>query len=145
MIQFENGIVIHQGRDRIFSYISNVQKATEWNYAVIRVEVIQTKKEIIGSEYFLIRKFGNRETRDHIVVTQYRPGKHFAIESIAGGPFPYVLEYLFSVQGQATVVTNKTLIQSKGFSGLITSLAVSRIKKEVYNNLCVMKKITESL
>uniref|UniRef100_UPI003D21E11B SRPBCC family protein n=1 Tax=Kroppenstedtia sanguinis TaxID=1380684 RepID=UPI003D21E11B len=143
-MRFQNEVVINQGRERVFAYIANVQKATEWNYAVIRVEEIQRKKDIIGSEYVLVRMFANKEARDHIVVTQHLPGQRFAVESIAGGPFPYGLEYNFADKDGATVVTNKARFKPRGFKGMLASLAVPRIKKEVFHNLCIMKKIVES-
>ena len=78
-MRFEQEIVVKASPDKVFEYVSDLTKLTEWGTFSHDVKQTSQGPVGVGSTFDTSGKqFGNHT--DHVTVTEYEPGKKFSVE-----------------------------------------------------------------
>lgn len=146
MIGFENTLTINKPSDEVFDYLSKMENLSIWNYAIL-----DTRKHIGNDEnstndiYLLTRNLFGRNVTELFKINEIIRPLKIQIETIENtGPFNYTTTYFLKETNNITILTNKIELSVgktlKPFGGIIKS----QVKKEVFNNLHVLKGVLEN-
>lgn len=142
MAQFSNSLIIQADIEDVFAFLERMEYFPVWNYAVQRIEKTSSGDNSIGSRYHLYRNQG-LQAFEEITITEYIRDKKLVLES-QGNHFSYRMTYDLNSQFSGTTeLINKSEIRSSGFNNVMIGLLQGNIKKEVNQNLHLLKSILE--
>lgn len=127
-------IVVNAAPDKVFEYVSDLTKLTEWGSFSHDVKQTSQGPVGVGSTYDTSGKqFGNHT--DHVTVTEYVPGKKFTVE-VKGDAGEVRNWFELAEQGGATKLTKgqeflKPAFSTKIFSPVVKKVAPKGIMKDL--------------
>ena len=124
-MKIEQTIVISAPADKVFAYVSDLTKLTEW--AQFSTEVRQTSQGPVGvgSTFDTSGKQFGKHT-DHVTVTEYVPGKKFAVE-VKGDAGESRNWFELADQGGSTKVTKVLEFIKPALSARLAAPVIRRI------------------
>ncbi|MBY7141882.1 hypothetical protein KFZ56_02025 [Virgibacillus sp. NKC19-3] len=141
MIGFSNTLTIASDAKGVFQYLANIENFTVWNYAVTEITKIESKNNIVGSNYHLLRNTG-LQSFEEIEIIECRPSEKLVFEA-SGNIFSYTMAYELEQQNQKTLLINKVEMKSSVRNRIIIKMMQNNIKKSVSKNLYVLKSILD--
>jgi uncharacterized protein YndB with AHSA1/START domain len=133
-MRFEQTIVINAPADKVFAYVSDLTKVPEWGQFSTEARQTSQGPVGVGSTFDTSGKqFGSHT--DHVTVTEYVPGKKFAIE-VKGDAGDTRNWFELADQGGSTKVTKvqefiKPAMSAKIFSPVIKRIAPKNLLKDL--------------
>jgi uncharacterized membrane protein len=138
MIQFENNIDIRQPIDKLFSFISNFENISKWNYYVLEVKKTTEGPIKFGTTFYQTRKTDSQSFK----IIQYEPNKIVTIQTLPGSYPIFEIRYSFEQIGTDTRIFNEWKLEL-GKNIIIEKLIFKKIKKAIMENLSKMKQLLE--
>ncbi|WP_249872397.1 SRPBCC family protein [Oceanobacillus saliphilus] len=140
MIHFSNSLVIHAKVEHVFEYLKLPENFSKWNYAVKSISKVTSTEKATQSLYHLHREVG-LQVFEEIILTDNIPNRKLSFEA-TGKLFSYKASYEIAPILRGTSLTN-TMELASSANHLMVNLFKRKIKKEVNQNLLVLKKILE--
>jgi uncharacterized protein YndB with AHSA1/START domain len=133
-MRFEQSIVINAPADKVFAYVSDLTKLPEWGQFGNEVRQTSSGPVGVGTTFDTSGKQFGKHT-DHVTVTEYVPGKKFALE-VKGDAGDVRNWFELADQGGGTKVTKvqeftKPAMSTKMFSPVVKRLAPKGLLKDL--------------
>ncbi len=143
-MKFENTIVINKPVKEVFSYLADVERLPDWNYAIRRTTKVTPGPVHVGTRCTQERSLPHPMT-EAPEITAYE--QNVLLEISGGfGPFPVGSSsyHLEALDGGRTLLRNEIQLDVKGLLQLAAPLASLKLKAAVGQNLEVLKQNIES-
>ncbi len=133
-MRFEQSIVINAPADKVFAYVSDLTKLPEWGQFGNAVRQTSQGAVGVGSTFETDGKQFGKHT-DRVTVTEYVPGKKFAVE-VTGDAGDVRNWFELADQGGGTLVTKgqeftKPAMATKLFSPVVKRNAPKGLMKDL--------------
>jgi uncharacterized membrane protein len=141
-MMFESEIIIKKPVQTVFEFTTRFENNIRWQTGL--VESVQTSPGPMrpGATYRCLNRFLGREIETQGVVTDYKPHQKCAYR-IESGPIAGQSAFEFEPVVGGTRVVFSGDADLSGFS-FAKMLMVPKIKKQIANDLAVLKKVLEN-
>jgi uncharacterized protein YndB with AHSA1/START domain len=143
MVTNEKVITIQRPVDEVFAYVSDAEKAPQWQKALVENRRITDGPLGIGTQYAGVRQFMGRKVESVIQYTIFELNKKIVFTN-APGYSPFEQTYLFESTAEGTRLTSRLDLETTGFLGLAKPLIASGVKREVDESFELLKNLLEN-
>jgi carbon monoxide dehydrogenase subunit G len=140
-VRFSNTIIIRRPVADVFAFVSNLENAPRWNYALVETRKTSDGPVGVGTTYRQTRSIPTR-SEEVLEVTELEANRRFAFIGDLG-PFHGTLAYDFEEADGGTRLTNSADLEGRGLARVAGSLAANRISSAVAANLDALKDLLE--
>lgn len=144
MIRIEASTQIDQPRDRVFEFLSDVDRLREWQTGVIESRRLSDGAVRVGFQFEETAKVGPWKLQTICTVTEMKPSQRFAFEAKSTGPLDYDGAFDLQPVAGGTRLTLTGNAQLKGAWRLIQPLFAADLRKESRTELAAMKRVLEA-
>jgi uncharacterized membrane protein len=137
-------IVIHQPIERVFAFVTDVEKHPQWVPGSLENSITSTGEIRIGTTMHHVGQFLGRRIESDIEVTQYETNRMFAYKSISGA-LPYEMLYRFESVEHGTRVDLIAEGETSAFFKLAEPLINSASKRHIVSAMNILKERLEDL
>lgn len=115
----ESSVVIDRPIAEVFDY--TVHQVPEWSFVVMKNEPLISKPGVVGSTFRVTTEDRGQQMQfDGVVMSHTPPTGHTVV--MKGKQFDMAVEYRFEDLGGQTRVTQRSVVQAKGFLKLFFTL-----------------------
>jgi uncharacterized protein YndB with AHSA1/START domain len=143
---FTIDISIKRPPSEVFSYLEDVDRATQWYSAVKRVTPADNGRPAVGKRYVFERELGGRSVENEVEITELKRPTAFTIES-KSGPTPFIYRYSLIDENGTTHLRLDGEISGEGLPGVLAlaaPLASKAFERGMRTNLVALKKLIEA-
>jgi carbon monoxide dehydrogenase subunit G len=140
-VEFSNTITIERSRHDVFEFLSDLENAPKWNYAIVETRKTSDGPVGVGTTYRQVRSLPSR-SEETLQVTELEPDRRFSVHG-GLGPFEGTLSYELEEIGGSTRLTNGADLEAHGIKRLATPIVSGRIRDAVAANLETLKQLLE--
>lgn len=140
MITFSNTIHIDRPVDEVRTYLTDLEHAPEWNVAIVDSRKLTSGPPAVGSRYEQVRQ-APRPGSETIEITAMQPALLEVTGPLAG--IPARLTYRWTTAASGTDLVNDVELNAGGVTGVLATLAQSRIRRAVAENLETLRAVLE--
>lgn len=140
-MEFQNVVTIARPVGAVFAFVSNLENVPSWNYAIAETRKTSPGPAGIGSTYRQVRSLPSR-SEEELRVVELEPDRRFAFHGDLG-PFMGTMTYEFEEVGDGTRLTNTAQLEGRGVMRIAASIAGSRVRDAVGDNLRTLQGILE--
>ena len=137
MIDFTNTIRIERPIDEVFSYLSDLERIPEWNWAIAETTKITPGPIAVGTRYRQARAVP-RPATELLEITAFDPNRRIEVRGVLAEMAAH-LTYLLQEDSSGTVVTNAVSLDADGPIRLLAPILSRRIAGAVASNLNDLK------
>jgi carbon monoxide dehydrogenase subunit G len=137
LIDFTNTIRIERPIDEVFSYLSDLERIPEWNWAIAETKKITPGPIAVGTRYRQARVVP-RPATELLEITALDPSQRFEVQGVLAGMAAH-LTYLLEEDRLGTVVTNAVRLDADGAARLLAPILSRKISGAVASNLNDLK------
>lgn len=135
-IKFRNEIIINRTINDVFTFLSDFENLSKWNYYVVKVKKITEGPTAIGSTFHQSRKTDSQEFK----IVAFDSPTTLAIETLP--PERYlVMRFALVAQGPSTKIIDDWELEAPWF---VQWFAKRRIQSAVMDNLQKLKTLLET-
>lgn len=138
MIEFKNTIVIKRPLEEVFSFISDFENMSKWNYFVLTVDQLTKESVGVGTTYHQTRKTDQQKFR----VVEYQPNEAVAIETLPPEK-ELKMRFKFKPLEDGTQLIDEWKLETNT-PGPLKWIAEKKIKSAVSENLEKLKVLLET-
>ena len=142
MKHIESSITINHPIDQVFAFVTDFNKATEWQAGIIEARVTSNGATGVGTTYTWVQQIVGQKMDTSGTVTTWNPPHRYEWKS-TGGPFPVSGGVTFKEDGNGTVVTQYADAEPGGFFKLAEGLLVKQIEGQFAQSLKTLKQLLE--
>ena len=144
-MQSEMSVEVERSIDEVFDFTTN--HVSEWSLVVVEDEIINETPEGVGTTFRVVTEDrGQRMEFDGVVTLHEAPTAHTVV--MKGKQFDMEAEYRFEDLDGRTRVTQRSMVNGKGVTGIILLLFGWLMKKSSCNalerELLNLKRLLES-
>ena len=140
-MEFSNAIIIERSPHDVFEFVSDLENAPKWNYAIVETRKASEGPVAVGTTYRQVRSLPSR-SEETLRVTEFEPDRRFAFEG-GLGPFEGTMTYGLEEIGGSTRLTNTAKLEARGIAKLAAPIATGRVRGAVAENLETLKQLLE--
>lgn len=137
MITFETEVRIERPIEEVYAYVSDPLNFPRWNSAVEAV-----RENVRGKTYSMERRLPRGRAVNELEILALDRPRELAIRTTSG-PTPFFYRYLFSSEGNGTLVMLDAQVELHGAAALVPKLARRAVKSGVDENLATLKGVLE--
>jgi uncharacterized membrane protein len=138
MIEFENTISINRPVGEVFSFLSDLENISKWNYYVLEVRKTLKGPIKIGTTYHQVRKTDQQDFR----IIALEQNHTVAIKTLPQSSPSLEMRFILYDEGRSTRIRDQWKLET-GQPALLERLAAGRIKSAVAENLTKLKELLE--
>ena len=144
MTHLVESIEIERPADEVFELIANIHRMPEWVGTCVAVRVEDLGPIGLGTRFTSTSKFIFNRFDIPFVITEYVPGRTFAIRSREGGPFQAENRVELEPTAVGTRVTGTFVGDTTGFYKLAEPVLTRAYRERVRQDLRVLKRALEA-
>jgi len=144
MTRIEASTQIDQPRDRVFEFLTDVDRLREWQTGVIESHRLSEGSVRVGFQFEETAKVGPWKLQTVCTVTEMKPNHRFAFEARSSGPLDYDGSFELQPIAGGTRLTLTGSARLKGAWRLLQPLFASDLRKETRTELATIKRVIES-
>jgi carbon monoxide dehydrogenase subunit G len=143
MARAEHTVVVERPPEEVFAFLTDLQTVPEWQSGA--VEVREPGEPLaVGTTYVEVLKFLGKRIEATVEVTEYKPGRSFAIRTLSG-PIPFEVRHrLESSDGGATRLHVVLEGEPGGFFKLAEPLVMRTAQHQLANDFAALKRMVEA-
>ena len=141
MPQMQFSVDINRPPEAVFAYMTDTSKLPEWQGDV--VEARWEGQPGRGARLKQVRNFQGKQTDVEMEVTEYEPGRRFAMRTLSGH-VGFDLQYTFEPRNGGTRVNFSGQVEPSGAMKLAGPLLGRRVEKQFKSNFETLKQRLES-
>ncbi len=142
MTDFTNTIRIERPINEVFSYLSDLERIPEWNWAIADTKQITPGPIAVGTRYRQTRTVP-RPATEILELTTLDPDQRIEVRGVLAGIAAH-LTYLLTDDSSGTVLTNTVSLDADGPVRLLAPILGRKIAGAVASNLNDLKTRLEA-
>lgn len=124
----------------VFSYLTEVEKAPEWQSSAL--EVSAEGEMGPGMRIREIRNFLGRRAESTLEVTEYEPGRKFSLR-VVSGPLPFEIRHALTPEGEGTRLDWVAEADTSRFPKLAVRMMAGTAERQFKGDLERLKRLLE--
>jgi uncharacterized protein YndB with AHSA1/START domain len=124
----------------VFSYLTDVEKAPEWQSSA--VEVSAEGEMSVGTRIREIRNFLGRRAESTLEVTEYEPGRKFSLR-VLSGPLPFEVRHSLTPEDGGTRLGWVAEADTSRFPKLAVRMLAGTAERQFKGDLERLKRVLE--
>ena len=141
MVRVDSEVVINRPASEVFSYLTDPEKAPEWQSSLIEAHVEGPMQ--VGTKVSEIRKFLGRRMESTLEVTEYEPDRKFSMR-IVSGPVPFQVEHTLEPEDGGTRLKWVGTGEPGGFFKLAEPLVARQAQRQFRGDFETLKDLLEA-
>ena len=142
MIHIISSIHIYQPIKRVFEFISNPENDFQWQYGTLASTRISERVAALGTSFQTTGNFMGHRIQSTFEVTEFDPNKKYGFKSLTG-PLQSFTTYTFALASGYTQLNLLTQANVVNFIELNENILEKKLKKQLKENLAMLKSILE--
>ncbi len=143
MIQIISNTQIYQPIKRVFEFISTPENDFQWQYGTFASARFSENLDGLGSCFQTTGNFMGYRIKSTFEVTEYEPNKKYGYKSLSG-PLQSYTSYTFDIAKGCTQVALMTQANVVNLLELNENIVEKKLKKQLKENLAMLKSILET-
>lgn len=143
MARAESSLVIDCPASKVFAYMADITKGTEWQSELLEVEQTSSGPVGIGTTLKEVRRLLGRNMETAFTITDYEPDSKLGFKSTSG-PIPMRAYYTLDGSGEGTKVTMTVEAELTGIFKMTEPLVVHTAKRQMDTDIAKLKEILEA-
>ena len=144
MARAEASLVINRPIDKVFAYMADILKGTEWQSELLEVHQTSSGPLGIGTTLKEIRRLLGRNMETAFTITEYEPDIKLGFTSTSG-PIQMHAYYDLDGSGDGTKVTMTVEAELTGVFKMTEPLVVHTANRQMAIDIAKLKNILESV
>jgi hypothetical protein len=133
---------IYQPIKKVFEFISNPENDFQWQYGTLSSTRISESIAALGACFQTTGNFMGHRIQSTFEVTEYDPNKKYGFKSLTG-PLQSFTSYTFALASGYTQINLLTEANVVNFIELNENILEKKLKKQLKENLAMLKSIME--
>ena len=143
MIEITCNTLIYQPIRRVFDFISTPENDFQWQYGTLTSTRLSNGLIGLGANFQSVSHFMEHRIQSTFEVTEYEPNRKYGFRSISG-PLQSFTTYTFEIIKSCTQVTLSLQANAINLIGLNESVLEKKLKRQLKENLALLKNILET-
>ena len=143
MMQIVSNTQIYQPIKRVFDFISTPENDFQWQYGTLGSTRLSEGVIGIGACFQSISHLMENRIQATFEVTEYVPNRRYGFKSVSG-PLQSFTTYTFEIIKSCTQVTVSLQANAINMIGLNESVLEKKLKRQLKENLAMLKNILEA-
>ncbi len=143
MARAEASLVINCPIDKMFAYLSDISKGTEWQSGLLEVQQTSSGLVGVGTTLKEVRRLLGRSLETAFTITEYEPDLKLGFKSTTG-QIPMSAYYNLEAEAGGTKITVTVEAELTGIFRMTEPLVVSTAKRQMAIDLARLKELLES-
>ena len=140
MIEFKHSISIKRPINEVFTFLSDFENISKWNYYVLQVKKISEGTVGVGTTYHQVRKSDEQLFQ----ITEFELNLKVAVKTLPESSLQFERRFTLQAEGSRTLLIDEWEELVTGKPALIEKLAAGRVKSAVAENLGKLKELLET-
>jgi hypothetical protein len=142
MIHIISNTQIYQPIKRVFDFISTPENDFQWQYGTLASTRLPGGIIGLGANFQSVSHLMEQRIQSTFEVTAYEPNRKYGFKSISG-PLQSFTTYTFEIVKNCTQVTVSLQANAVNLIGLNESVLEKKMKRQIKDNLAMLKSILE--
>jgi uncharacterized protein YndB with AHSA1/START domain len=142
MIQLEMSTLIYRPVKQVFDFVSTPENDLQWQYGTVATARLYKGVNKIGTFFRSIGHLMGHRIQSTFEVIEYEPNSEYGFKSLSG-PLHSQTSYTFKAADGGTRITISTRAHVVDFFQIDERLLGSKIKKQLKENLTLLKDLLE--
>lgn len=143
MARAETSLVINCPTGKVFAYLSDISKGTEWQSELLEVHQTSSGPVGVGTTLKEVRRLLGRKLETAFTISEYEPDLRLGFKSTTG-QIPMSAYYNLEGEAGGTKVTITVEAELTGVFRMTEPLVVHTAKKQMDADLAKLKELLES-
>ena len=143
MARAEASLVINCPVSKVFAYLTDIPRGTEWQSELVEVQLTSSGPVGIGATIREVRRFLGRNLETAFTVTEYEPDSTVGFKSTSW-PIPMRAYYSLEESGDGAKVTMVVEAELTGVFKMTEPLVVQTAKRQMDADIARLKEILEA-
>ncbi len=144
MININLSTMIYRPIKQVFEYVTNPENDFLWQYGTLESNRLSQGVGVIGTFFRSIGHLMGRRMLSTYEVTEYEPNRKYGFKSHSG-PLHTQTSYTFEIADGSTRVNVSTQVIAVDFFTVNGGTFEKRMKKQVKENLAMLKELLEEM
>jgi len=139
----ETSLVINCPVDKVFAYLTDIPRGTEWQSELVEVQQTSSGPVGIGTTIREVRRFLGRNLESTFTITEYEPDYRMGFESTSG---PIPMRAYYSLEGTASTAKVTLAVEAEltGVFKMTEPLVIHSAKRQMDADIARLKEILEA-
>jgi hypothetical protein len=142
MIHIISNTQIYQPIKRVFDFISTPENDFQWQYGTLASTRLTGGIIGLGANFQSVSHLMEHRIQSTFEVTDYEPNRKYGFKSISG-PLQSFTTYTFEIVKNCTQVTVSMQANAVNLVGLNENVLEKKMKRQIKDNLAMLKSILE--
>jgi uncharacterized membrane protein len=142
MINIEENIIIHRPIEEVFTYMTDLRNAPEWQSGLLEVQQTTEGLVGIGTTYLAVRRFLGRKMESVMEIVGYEPNLSLTWKTVSSSmPFTSSWRFKSTTEGTQVIWTFEAEV---GLFGLADRFVANSITRDAVAGFGTLKDMLES-
>jgi len=143
MINLDGSTMINRPVRQVFDFMSTPENDFQWQYGTLASARISEGVSTIGTSFRSIGHLMGRRVQSTFEVTEYEQNKKFSFKSLSG-PLQSHTSYTFEIDKGSTQINIAIQVNVINFFQVNQGVLEKKMKKQLKENLAMLKNILEA-
>ena len=143
MINLANSVLVYRPIKQVFDFISTAENDFQWKYGTLASAQVSEGAVGVGAFFRTIGHLMGRRVHETFEITEYEANQKYGFKSLSG-PLQLQTLYTFEVSGGSTKISVSTQANVINFFQIRESILEKQLKKQLKENLAMLKGILET-
>jgi uncharacterized protein YndB with AHSA1/START domain len=143
MIDLNMSTMIYRPVKQVFDFVSTPENDFQWQYGTLETTRLSEGVSNIGTFFRSIGHLMGQRVLSTFEVTDYEPNKRYGFKSLSG-PLHQLTSYTFEIANGSTKVNISTQANVVNFFSVDEAILGKKMKKELRENLAMLKDLLEA-
>ena len=143
MINLANSVLVYRPIKQVFDFISTAENDFQWKYGTLASAQVSEGAVGVGAFFRTIGHLMGRRVHETFEITDYEANHKYGFKSLSG-PLQLQTLYTFEVAGGSTKISVSTQANVINFFQIRESILEKQLKKQLKENLAMLKGILET-
>ena len=144
MINIHSSTYIYQPIKRVFDYISTPENDFQWQYGTLASAKISDGVARLGTAFRSVGHLMGHRTQSTYEVTEYEQNQKYGFKSLTG-PLQSITSYTFNIAKGYTQVDLSLEANAVNLLDVNENILEKKMKKQIKENLAMLKSILEAV
>ena len=143
MINLDVGTLIYRPIGQVFDFVSTPENDFQWQYGTLATASLSEGVSKMGTFFRSIGHLMGRRVESTFEVTEFEPNRKYGFKSLSG-PLHSQTSYTFEIAKGCTKINISTQADVVNFSQVNEGVLEKRMKKQLKENLAMLKSLLET-
>lgn len=143
MIDLKMSTMIYRPVKQVFDFVSTPENDFQWQYGTLETTRLSEGASAMGTLFRSIGHLMGQRVLSTFEVTEYEPNKRYGFKSLSG-PLHLFTSYTFEIANGSTKVNISTQANGINLFQVDEGILGKRMKKDLRENLAMLKELLES-